>query len=233
MMPMFDVQGFILVGGESSRMGKDKAQLMFGEQTSVELIAAALHNVTELITTVGGPPQNFEALPNIPDLQTGWGPLAGIETALHHAKFKHCLIVACDFPFVTATLFERLLTFIGDSDAVVPLQSDDRPQPLCAVYRTETCLPAAKAAIAADAHSPRNLLDRLRTRYVPFSMLSDLEASSYFFFNMNTPENYERARRIFAERTAQKSETGGSSSGRLLNWFCFVGLNQIIKIRYF
>jgi molybdopterin-guanine dinucleotide biosynthesis protein A len=206
MMPMFDVQGSILVGGQSHRMGKDKARLMFGEQTSVELIAAALHHVTELVNTVGGPPQKFEALPNLPDLRPGWGPLAGIETALHHAKSQHCFIVACDFPFVTAKLFERLWTFTGDSDAIVPLQADDRPQPLCALYRTETCLPAAEAAIAADAHSPRGLLDRVRTHYVPFTMLSDLEESSYFFFNMNTPENYERAQRIFAERAAQRSE---------------------------
>lgn len=200
MLPMFDVQGFILVGGESSRMGEDKARLMFGEQTSVELIAAALQRVTQLVTTVGWPFQKLEALPNIPDLRPRWGPLAGIEAALRNAKFTHCFIVACDFPFVNGGLFERLLNFIDDSDAVVPLQPDDRPQPLCAAYRVETCLGAAEAAIAADEHSPRALLDRVRTRYIPFSELSDLEGSNDFFFNLNTPENYERARRIFEVR---------------------------------
>lgn len=196
MMPMFDVQGFILVGGESSRMGADKARLMFGEHTSVELIAAALHEVTQVITTVGWPHQKLEALPNIPDLRPGWGPLAGIEAALRHAESKHCLIVACDFPFVTGALFELLLSFADDSDAVVPLQADDRPQPLCALYRVETCLPAAAAAMAAGQHSPRALLDRVHPRHLPFSSLSHLESSSHFFFNMNTPENYEHAQRI-------------------------------------
>ena len=203
---MFDVQGFILVGGASSRMGVDKAQLRFGEHTSVELIAAALQRVTQFVTTVGGRHQKHEAFPNIQDGRPNWGPLAGIESALRNAKSRHCAIVACDFPFVTGALFERLLACTDDSDVVVPLQSDDRPQPLCAVYRVETCLLAAEAAIAADEHSPRALLDRVRTRYLPFTELSPLERSEHFFFNVNTPENYERARQIFDQLTCQNRE---------------------------
>ena len=200
MMPMFDVQGFILVGGASSRMGKDKAQLRFGEQTSVELIAAALRSVTQFVTTVGGSHQENEALPNIPDCRPNWGPLGGIESALRQAKSRHCVIVACDFPFVTGALFERLLACTDDADALVPLQNDYRPQPLCAVYRVETCLLAADAAIAAEEHSPRALLDRVQPRYLPFSELSPLERSEHFFFNVNTPDNYERAQRNFIEK---------------------------------
>ena len=71
MMPMFDVQGFILVGGESSRMGQDKAQLRFGGRTSVELIATALQPVTQSVTTVGWTDQASDPLPNIPDLRPG------------------------------------------------------------------------------------------------------------------------------------------------------------------
>ena len=206
MMPMFDVQGFILVGGGSTRMGEDKARLMFGGRTSVELIAGALQNVTQLISTVGWSQQKPGELPNIPDLREKWGPLAGIEAALRNAKSTHCLVVACDFPFVNGKLFERLLGFTDDSDAIVPLQDDGRPQPLCAVYRVETCLRATEAAIAADAHAPRALLDRIRTRYVPFIELSPLEGSEYFFFNMNTPENYHQAEQIFDQLRTKISE---------------------------
>jgi molybdenum cofactor guanylyltransferase len=197
MMRMFDVEGFILVGGASSRMGEDKARLMFGDQTGVELIAAALQSVSQLVTTVGSSFPKPGALPNIPDLREKWGPLAGIEAALRHAKPTHCLIVACDFPFVNGKLFERLLGLIDDSDAIVPLQDDGRPQPLCAVYRVQTCLREAEAAIAAGEHAPRALLDRVRTRYVPFPELSPLEGSEYFFFNVNTRENYQQAQQIF------------------------------------
>ena len=203
MMRMLDVQGFILVGGKSSRMGEDKARLRFGGRTSVELIAGELRRVTQGITTVGWPDQKLEALPNISDLRTGWGPLAGIEAALRHSKSEHCLIVACDFPFVTEGLFECLLSLVDDSDAFIPLQDDDRPQPLCAVYRVETCLIAAEAAIAADEHSPRAMLDRVRTRYISFRELSHLKGSNNFFFNVNTPANYETARRMMKGKEAR------------------------------
>jgi molybdenum cofactor guanylyltransferase len=206
MLPMFDVQGFILVGGASSRMGEDKARLMFDGQTSVELIAAALQRVTQLVTTVGWPLQEPGTLPNIPDLREKWGPLAGIEAALLDAKSTHCLVVACDFPFVNGKLFERLLDFIDDSDAIVPLQEDGRPQPLCAVYRVDTCLGEAEAAIAAGEHSPRALLDRVRTRFVPFTELSRLDGSKYFFFNVNTPESYQQAQEIFDQLRSQNRE---------------------------
>jgi molybdopterin-guanine dinucleotide biosynthesis protein A len=74
---------------------------------------------------------------------------------------EYCLIVACDFPFITRNLFERLLdSMVDDADAVVPLQSDGRPQPLCAAYRISSCLSAAEKAILAGKHSPRDLLER-------------------------------------------------------------------------
>ena len=199
MMPMFDVQGFILVGGASSRMGRDKARLKFGDLTAVELIANALHEVTDHVTTVGWPESKVVQLPNIPDLRRNWGPLAGIEAALRHAKSPSCLIVGCDFPFVTGALFERLLQATDDAEAVVPLQDDGRPQPLCAFYRVSPCLTAIKHALADDEHAPRALLDRVRTRYLPFSELSHLEGAEHFFFNVNTPEHYQRAQEIFEQ----------------------------------
>ncbi len=199
MMPMFDVHGFILVGGASSRMGTDKARLTFGELTAVELIGKKLEALTNTITTVGGQDGRFATFPNIPDLRKGWGPLAGIEAALRHAASGQCLIVGCDFPFVTTKLFEHLLQITDDADAVVPLQDDGRAQPLCAVYRGRPCLPATADAIAGGRHSPRALLDRVRTHYVPFREISPLEGAEHFFFNVNTPENYRRAKEIFQQ----------------------------------
>ena len=199
MMPMFDVQGFILVGGASSRMGRDKAQLTFGEVTAVELIADVLNTVTNSVTTVGWPESKISRLPNIPDLRRNWGPLAGIEAALRHAQSQYGLIVGCDFPFVTAALFEQLLQSIDDADALVPLQDDGRPQPLCAFYRVKTCLMATENALTADEHAPRALLERVQTRYVPFSEISHLKGAEHFFFNVNTPENYQRAQQIFEQ----------------------------------
>src|SRR5438093_707349 len=71
---MFDVEGFILVGGASSRMGSDKAQLKFDGQTGVELIAAALRPIAGAVRLVGSREEAcLSPLQNIPDLHERWG----------------------------------------------------------------------------------------------------------------------------------------------------------------
>lgn len=200
---MLDVEGFILVGGESSRMGKDKSRLVVNGKTTVSLIAEALRPLTTRIRTVGSHLESTDSLPNIPDLQHGWGPLAGIQAALRAGRTEFCVVVACDLPFVTTELFAHLLSFMPASeacDAIVPMQEDGRPQPLCAVYQREACLVATEKAIANDQHSPRAMLDRVRTRYISFSELTNLPGSDHFFFNLNRPEDYEQAKQIADRR---------------------------------
>src|SRR5215831_15662588 len=99
---MFDVEAFILVGGASSRMGRDKSQLQFGERTSVHIIADELQSVASSVLTVGAHAQLDGSFANIPDSRPNWGPLAGLHAALGHAHAEYCLIVACDFPFVSS-----------------------------------------------------------------------------------------------------------------------------------
>jgi len=192
---VFDVEGFILVGGASRRMGRDKAQLVFDGQTFIERIAGELSGVASSVALVGAR-QPYDSFKNIPDLHTQWGALGGIHAALSATKTDWALIVACDLPLVTRELFERLQSFAGDRvDAVVPIQSDGRPQPVCAFYRRETCAPEIDRLIAVGEHTPRALLDRVRTRYVQFSEISDLPDAENLFFNVNTPEDLEAAER--------------------------------------
>ena len=197
---MLDVEGFILVGGASSRMGEEKAQLLIDGQTTVSWIADSLRRVTTRITLVGSPVGPVDlVLSSIPDVQPRWGPLGGIQAALRACRTDYSIIVACDLPFVTTELFEYLVRTAGLSEAVeaiIPLQEDGRAQPLCAVYRRDPCLSAAEESIANDEHSPRAMLDRIKTHYVTFSELANLTGSEFFFFNLNRQEDYERAKQI-------------------------------------
>lgn len=192
---MFDVEGFILVGGLSRRMGKDKSGLVFGKQTVVELITSQLRSVTDQISLVGTG-YNEATLRVVPDVYERWGALGGIHAALDACRAEWAAIVACDLPFVTTDLFSRLTTFRQQADAVVPIQSDERPQPLCALYRRKACLSETENLIASGEHTPRALLARVRTRWVQLSELRDLLGWENFFFNMNRPEDYERARAL-------------------------------------
>ncbi len=187
-------------------MGSDKAQLVFGDQTGVDHITAALRNLTPLVRLVGAKDhQAVNGLQNVPDAYERWGALGGIQAALAACQSEWAVIVACDLPLVTAELFARLWQFARQAeaellDAIVPIQPDERPQPLCAIYRRESCGAAAKALIKADEHKPRALLANVRTRWVKFRELSDLPGAEHFFLNVNTPHDYERARHILAGR---------------------------------
>lgn len=200
---MFDVQGFILVGGASRRMGRDKAQLRLGPETMLERIAAQLSPVASSVTLVGSPPAYVgHSLPTVPDVYEKWGALGGIHAALSAAKTDWIIVIACDLPFVTRDLFERLKSFADESiDSIVPIQSDGRSQPVCALYRRETCLPEIERLVSAGEHTPRALLANVRTQYLQFAELSDLPGAENFFLNLNTPEDFARAKSL--------AETGG------------------------
>ena len=197
---MFDVEGFILVGGQSSRMGSDKSQLVFGKQTGVELIATALRPLTARVRLVGSHVQTeASGLENVPDTHERWGALGGISAALGACQSEWAVVVACDLPLVSSDLLHRLCHLAQQSDsqtldAVVPIQADERPQPLCAVYRRKTCSRAAEKLIAEGEHKPRALLAKVRTRWVGFRELADLPGSEHFFLNVNTSDDYERAK---------------------------------------
>src|SRR5262245_52725277 len=116
---MLDVEGFILVGGQSRRMGTDKSRLRLGETTFVDRLATQLRALTHQISLVGSGPDDVK-LPAIPDVHQRWGALGGIHAALTACRAEWAAILACDLPFVTGDLWRRLTTLRQQADAVVP-----------------------------------------------------------------------------------------------------------------
>ena len=205
---MLDVEGFILVGGASSRMGSDKAQLMFGTQTGVQRIAAELTALTNRVCVVGsrGNPED-SGFENVPDVLEHWGALGGIHSALAACQTTWAFVVACDLPLVTSELLSRLWQMNSDKlDAIVPIQPDGRPQPLCAVYRRGVNSEEAARLIATGEHAPRGLLTQVRTRWVEPQELADLPGAEYFFLNVNTPADYELAKQILERRISGRPQ---------------------------
>lgn len=189
------IEGFILAGGASSRMGRDKARLELGGRSFVERIGAALACVAERVSVVGGR-EDFGAcgLAVVPDVYAQWGALGGLHGALAACRAPWAAVVACDLPFVTGELMARLVSLAENFDTVVPVQPDGREQPLCALYRVEPCLRLAEELIASGERRPRALLRRVRTRRVESAELADIEGASLFFTNVNTPEDHAHAR---------------------------------------
>jgi molybdopterin-guanine dinucleotide biosynthesis protein A len=192
---MLEMEGFILLGGASSRMGADKSLLELGGRQFVERIAQELACAKLSVSTVGAR-RAVGSWPNVPDVYAEWGALGGLHAALSACRAEWAAVVACDLPFVTGELFVRLASLSGENfDAVIPVQTDGRLQPLCALYRRAACLPIAEQLITRGERRPRDLLELVRARRVAPDELQDLRGAHLFFMNVNTPEDYERARK--------------------------------------
>jgi molybdopterin-guanine dinucleotide biosynthesis protein A len=190
-----EIEGFILVGGASRRMGADKAGLKLGQRSFVERVAEALAAIASNVSVVGAADKTpIPHLTFVRDVYPAWGALGGLHGALAACRSTWAVVVACDLPFVTGELFVRLSELRENFDAVVPVQRDGRPQPLCALYRRETCTPRAAELIATGERRPRALLQTVETRWVAPHELEDLQGSNDFFANINTPTDYLRAR---------------------------------------
>jgi molybdenum cofactor guanylyltransferase len=192
---MIDATGFITAGGRSTRMGQDKAWLDLGGRAMIEYVIDALASVTPKLAIIANSTE-YERLgyPVFADLHAGIGPLEAIRTALSNSVTSPAVLVGCDLPFVTAGLINRILNIPGDHYATVPIGADGKLEPLCAIYRPEA-LPIVTDLISRGERRVSLLFDRVPTRLVSFDELRDLPGSKLFFENINTPEDFERARK--------------------------------------
>ncbi len=193
---MFEIEGFILAGGKSSRMGQDKARLRLGDETFVARIAHALGAITAQVSLVSARPDSAGlSLPVVPDLFPDCGALGGLHAALAACCAPWAAVVSCDLPFVTRALWQRLATLRAhEFDVVAPVQADGRAQPLCALYAPAACLARSEQMLRTGELRPRRLLQQVRTRWVAPAELIDLTDAELLFMNINTPADYNAAR---------------------------------------
>ncbi len=199
---MTDVEGFILIGGASSRMGVDKAQIRLGGRTFVERAASALAAVADTTRVVSSRPEHARlGWPVVEDVVHNAGALGGVHAALRACRLPWAAFVSCDLPFVTGELLAHLASRrAAGVEAIAPRQEDDWPQPLCALYARQPCLSVAERMLRGDERRPRALLAEVRTRWVAFAELSELPGAENFFLNVNTPHDLSRARQVAETR---------------------------------
>lgn len=184
-----DFTGFVLVGGKSSRMGKDKFTLELNGETFLTRAVKVLESVCQSVKIVLNQTQNVETdLPTVRDFYENRGALGAIHAALTNCDTEFALILAVDLPFVTTEAVKILQNFAVSQEnlsAFVPIQADGRPQPLCAVYRVENCLPILEKLLAENkTASVRDLLALVSTQFIEQNRLSDDEN---LLFNVNLP----------------------------------------------
>lgn len=188
------VSGFVLAGGQSRRMGRDKALLPFRGHTLLEHALATLLRLDAAPRIVGPAERYGEFAPCVADEFPGQGPLAGMHAALRQSQSDLNVVLAVDTPLVTAELLRYLVARAERSPvlAVVPAARDEhgreRLHPLCGVYRRALAA-AAEAALRAGRNQVEPVL-----RAGPLLVVSESELQAQGFAaaqlcNLNTPED--------------------------------------------
>ncbi|HLP99330.1 MAG TPA: molybdenum cofactor guanylyltransferase [Sideroxyarcus sp.] len=187
-----DCTAVILAGGDSRRMGQDKADLLLDGQTLLQRMTATLQPLFAEVIVSTRQPRPAIDLPQVCDYPVYAGPLAGLVAGLERANTQWIFAVACDMPFITPAVIEHLAAQRTGCQAVVPMVRG-YPQPLAAFY-ARGCLPEALACINGNGkHSLRTLLDRLQVRYVGDEQLLAVDQQLRSFFDLDTPQDVATA----------------------------------------
>jgi len=185
-----DVTGVILVGGRSSRMGRDKALLPLGGKSLFDKALSTLKSGLRDVLLVGDRPERFEkhGLKVIPDIYPG-SALGGLYTGLLQAETPYVFASACDLPFSSPRILRYMMSIRDGFDVVVPL-SGIHPEPLFALYH-KNCLHSMVRMLEAENYRIRELYPHVRVRFVPGEELAGIDNDARVFTNVNTVEEYE------------------------------------------
>jgi molybdenum cofactor guanylyltransferase len=189
-----DLTAFVLAGGKSSRMGADKALLEVAGKTLLQRTLELARAVAEDVRIVGAREKFGQFAPVVEDKYPGRGPLGGIHAALASTGSDFNLILAVDLPFLENRFVQHLVTEACASGAVVTLpRAGGGLQPLCAVYRREFAA-LAEQALAAGRNKIDTLYAQTTVRIMEEDELARFAFSVAMFDNLNTQEEWERAR---------------------------------------
>lgn len=193
-MPMLTV--VIQAGGASSRMGEDKALKLFLGRPLIQRVIERLTPIAdEIIVTTNRPADYaFLNLRLMPDLKPGRGALGGLYTAIASAANPLVAVAACDMPFASQMFFEgaRRLMVKEEADVVIA-QTAEGYEPLHALYRRESCLPAIESAIEADQWKVISWFPKVKVRVLTPDEVNSFDPSGLCFWNLNTPEEFLEA----------------------------------------
>jgi molybdopterin-guanine dinucleotide biosynthesis protein A len=207
---MVRVSGIVLAGGASVRLGQDKALVEVAGQTLVERVVDVLRALVDEIVLVTPSPERLAwlGLPVAGDVYSGVGTLGGLHAGLAAIENPYGLVVGCDMPFLNRDLLSCILSQAGNAEVVMP-RVGRFYEPLHALY-ARSILPVLEERILAGQRRIRQACAGLSTRYVLEDEIARYDPEHLSFFNVNTPEDLERARAVLEDgktgRLDEKSE---------------------------
>lgn len=192
-------------------MGEDKALKLFLGRPLIQRVVDRLQPIAdELIVTTNHPADlSFLNLRLISDLKPGRGALGGLYTAIASAAHPLVAVIACDMPFASAKLIQLSVEIMEKENVdVVIAKNDEGYEPLHAVYRRETCLPAIESAIEANQWRVVSWIPQVNARVLTAEEIKSADPEGLAFWNVNTPEEFARAEELVTSRSTPGKARG-------------------------
>ena len=189
------MNGIILAGGLSSRMGQDKASLPWGDSDLLHAVLERLAPVCRKLIVVSNTVRNirFPEVTVVADHYKLCGPLGGMQAGLTASDADYNFIAACDMPYLNTAAVQFIKEAAVGYDAAVPY-IDGHYNPLHAVYR-QTCLPYIDRMLADGNYRILNFYSQIRLRHILPDELQAFDPELRTLCNVNTPTDYESLRR--------------------------------------
>jgi molybdopterin-guanine dinucleotide biosynthesis protein A len=205
--PPLPLSAAILAGGQSKRMGTDKARLRLTPDGPmlIELVLAAVRVVADDIILVANDDRLTDlGLRTVSDVYPDAGALGGIYSAIASAQHEHCLVVACDMPFLSPALLRAMAAVPRDYDLLAPhlIVGENRQGSSTGIYETlhaiygRATLPAIREQLAHQRYRVIGFFPQVRVRDFPEAAVRQIDPTVRSFFNANTPERFAEARNL-------------------------------------
>lgn len=184
----------VLAGGQSRRMGQDKALLFIEGEPVIARILDQGRKLTDRILVISNRPEDYQFLrvPIARDIVQIKGPLVGLYTALCISQSDYLILAGCDMPWINPDLLAHQLSVLdqGVWDIVIP-KHEDGFEPLHAVYRRSKCLIAVEAALEAGDRSLIGWHNQVRVKAISDDEVKRFCPDLRCFLNINTPGEFQ------------------------------------------
>ncbi len=195
-----EISCIILAGGKSLRLGYDKVLERVGNTSLIEQVISRIDSLSKDIIVVTAKKRTFASLANHPkvkilsDIFPGQGSLGGIYTGLKISDSFYNLVVAADMPFLNESLLRYIIEVSDGFDFVLP-RVDNLYEPLHAVY-SKNCVTPIETILGQDKKVIIELFNYVKVRYIGAEEINRFDPQHLSYFNINTKEDLERARKI-------------------------------------
>jgi len=194
-----EMVGAVLVGGKSSRYGQNKALEIFQGERLIDRQVRKVQALFPEVLVITNEPGDYLHLEVtiLRDVIPGLGPLGGIYTGLLFAQGKSVFVTACDMPFLQPAVVNHMVQLSRNNDVVVP-EKEEGLEPLHAIYSAR-CLPHIKKMLDQRKFQVISFFPAVKVCRLSHEELGKLDPHGVSFFNINTPDDMDRARELLEE----------------------------------